>query len=105
MPSPAATPTPPPGPIYTEVEVVVMERNHTITNMATVTVVFNWCTADWLGSAWGAICEIVDPACTAFTDLGLPCPLPPLALNFYLYEAVPTIIPADAATLLILQLY
>jgi hypothetical protein len=104
-PSPAPTPTPPPGPIFIEAEVVVMVKNYTITNMATVTVAFNWCTADWLGSAWGAICQIVDPACKAFTDLGLPCPLPPLALNFYLYEAVPTIVPADAATTLILQTY
>ncbi len=82
-----------------------MVKDYTITNMATVTVLFNWCTADWLGTAWGAICQIVDPACRVFTDLGLLCPLPPLALNFYLYESGPVITPADAATTLVLNSY
>ena len=100
--TPIATPA---GPIFLEAEVVVMVKNYTITSMATVAVVSNWCTSDWLGSAWGASCQIVDPACKAFTDLGLPCPLTPLALNFYVYEAAPTIVPADEATTLILQLY
>ncbi len=107
-PESTATPAPtqsPPGPLFLEAEAVAMAKDYTITSMPSVVVQFNWCTGDWLGTAWGAICEIVDPACKVFTDLGLLCPLAPLQLDFYLYESGPVITPADAATTLILDSY
>jgi len=105
-PPPSPGPTPPPGgPFLAEAEVVALVRDYTVAGMATVTVSFNWCSADWLGTAWGAVCEIVDPLCEPFELLGLPCPLPPLKLSFYVYETGPSVTPADVATGLILDAY
>lgn len=82
-----------------------MVRDYTIAAMETVTVAFNWCSAAWLGTVWGAACQIVDPVCDPFTLLGALCPYPSLTLSFYLYEGDLSILPADEITRQVLDSY
>jgi len=73
--------------------------------MSTISVVFNWCSATRLGSAWGVTWEIRNPLCAPFDALGQPCPRLPVQANFYHYDVINRTVAADAATELLLLTY
>lgn len=98
-PAPTASPKPP----ITADEACARVQAFVVQQMASVSVTFKSCTANLVNGRWEVDTKIRNPACSA--DTSLPCEHHSLTLRFYLYEVDASIIPADAATELILQTY
>ncbi len=101
---PAATPTPLPGPLNAD-DACSLVSAYVQAAISSVTVEIKSCSAEQIAGAWAVHIRIRHPGCAPLDALGLPCVQSPLKLNFYIYEADRSIVPADDETALIIQTY